>query len=496
MMMTFLTQAGMVPALLIALVGMLVHHTAPDHKAGRRVLHLTLIADALLVVVVSVTLLFDNRKEPLPTSVVSIPRTPAQPLFRSRFITLGTWSPDGGYLCFGALDITEDRSSVVLHFLHAESGEVCRAERHLPMKTDWHRQTAWLPDGRLLFLSTKGEMALLTPCVAGVERLTGRYPATFDQVAAYEGMSGRILLESEGAFWILDGVSLEARQIPGVSPNPYDAHWDHYAWSPDGEHLAISRLNGRDRTEESTLYLVAGDTGEVVHRLPLEYASDQQAPWVEWLAKDELLYHGGGVLAIVNFRSHSPRMVDVLKDIFALDIDYPREISSMASVVHPAGGHYTLAVRVNHPRNQNLYLYHSETDSVVILQHEVHTLLFFPKGEWEQLPKWEDPPTYRDEYELVWVDTPRDARRLVVQGHTPRDTPHLLVRYLPQSSQAVFSSSQGVSLVSVPDGELLRFWELAGGEDSSHTYVRVSPNGEGLVVMEDKVGMYWIPLPH
>lgn len=434
--------------------------------------------------------------EPLPTSVIPIPRTPVQPLVRARSITLGTWSADGKYLAFGLLETSEGPPLTTLNFLSAESGNVCQADERYPPISSLRRQYAWLPDGRLLFISEEGEIDLLKPCEAGRERLTDRYSAKFSQVAAYEGKSSRILLKNQESFWILDGDSLEARQIPEVSPNPYEVHWDNYAWSPGGERLAISRLNGRDRKAGSTLYLVAGDTGEVVKSLPLEYASDQSAPWVEWLTRDELLLDSGGVLAVMDLRSDPPRIVHVLKDIFALDIAYPDEISSMASITDKAEESYHLAVRVNHPRNQDSYLYHSETGSVEVLRHEVNTILFFPDGEWTKLrnlPEWEDVP---DEYELVWVDAPgKETRRLVVQGHTPRNYPTLFATYLPRSSQMAFSSSQGISLVSVPDGELLRFWELAGGEGSHYAHLLATPDEKAVVAVAEGVGLYFIPLP-
>mgnify|MGYP000694686706 CR=1 FL=1 len=73
------------------------------------------------------------------------------------------------------------------------------------------------------------------------------------------------------------GLALAVQQIAEVTPNPYERHWDDAAWSLDGEWLAISRLNGRDKTDGSTLYLIAGDSGEVAKQLPLGYASDQHA---------------------------------------------------------------------------------------------------------------------------------------------------------------------------------------------------------------------------
>lgn len=99
------------------------------------------------------------------------------------------------------------------------------------------------------------------------------------------------------------------------------------------------------------------------------------------------------------------------------------------------------------------------------------------------------------EYELVWVDTPgKEPRRLVVQGHTPRNYSYLYARYLPQSSQIAFSSSQGISLVSVPDGELLSFWEFADGEGIRDIYTLAAPDGKALVAVADGVGLYFIPL--
>jgi dipeptidyl aminopeptidase/acylaminoacyl peptidase len=438
---------------------------------------------------------------PLPTSVVAVQRTSVQPLIRSSSIGVGKWSPDGSYLVFSLPEIAGDQSVMSLNFLKADMGEVCQAGQ-TKWVTEWasdglREHFAWLPDGRLLFVSESGEILLFKPCTADVENLTSRYPVTFTHAVVYDEQSGRVLLKNPESYWVLDGVSLEARQIPGVSPNPYEAHWDRYAWSPGGDRLAIARLNGRDRQDGTTLYIVEGATGAVEKSLPLVYASDQSAPMVEWLTNDELLIHGGAALTVMDLRSEPPQFTDLLKDVFLLDVAYPDDFSSMASVVDKAGGGYHVAARVNHPRNQAIYVYHSETGQVEVLQSDVDLLLFFPDGEWTELTKFEAIPTYRDEYELVWVDTPEaEPRRLVVQGHVPRNYPDLNAEYLPGSSRMVFSSSQGVSLVSIPDGALLGFWELAGGSASPSTFALASPDGKALVAIVERVGLYYIPLPN
>jgi hypothetical protein len=66
-------------------------------------------------------------------------------------------------------------------------------------------------------------------------------------------------------------------------------------------------------------------------------------------------------------------------------------------------------------------------------------------------------------------------------------------QYLPAAAQLVFTSSQGISLVSIPGGELAGFWEMAGGGDFYS--VLPAPGGEALVVTARGDGLYYIPLP-
>jgi len=433
--------------------------------------------------------------EPLPTSNVPIQRTPVQPLLSGRFITPGNWSSDGRYLLFSQLEASDGQPTTRLNFLNTITGEICQAEKGYPSESGLHENYVWLPDGRLLFISEGGEIDLLKPCEADIEQLTDRYPERFTQVAAYDSQSSRILLKNKDSLWIMDGASLDSWPIPEVSPNPYELHWDRYAWSPDGERLAISRLNGRERKDGSTLYLVAGDTGEVLGSQPLAYAYDQSAPGVEWLTNDELLLHGGGILGTVDYSSEPPRITDVIKDIFALDIAYPDDVSSMTSIVEPTGESYYLAVWVNLPGNQDMYLYHSETGSVEVHHPLANLLLFFPGGEWSQHWKLEPGTPEQDEFELTWVNMPgQESQRMVVQGHTPRNYPTLFASYLPQSSQITFRSSQGISLVSIPDGETLMFWDLSNGEGFLDINLSVSPNENALIAIVDGVELYHIPL--
>jgi hypothetical protein len=283
-------------------------------------------------------------------------------------------------------------------------------------------------------------------------------------------------------------------RIHGVTPNPYELHWDTFAWLPGGERLAIARLNGRDRSEGSSLYLISGEAGQVENSLPLAYASDQSAPWIEGLTDQAVLVHGNGDLVVIDFSPDPPVFVNVLVDIFGLDIDYPDEVSAAGSFVDRQGHGYYLAVRLNHPRNQATYLYHSETGRVNVYDHEHHTLLLLPDGQLVEMPKLENTPSYRDEYDLALVDAPEAVQpRLALSGHTPREYPHLSIRYLAATSQIAVGSAHGVSLVSLPDGEMAAYWDLTGPGFSP--WLIVAPDGSALAAAKDLGGLYYIPLP-
>jgi hypothetical protein len=403
------------------------------------------------------------RQPPLPTPLpdidVGMPKTEVQPVLAGAVVLPGGWSPDGSYFMFGTQD-----AGLTVHFLKGKTGEICTTEGQFSRMDGVREHYAWLQDGRLLFVDGAGEMVLLVPCQPGVERLTDHFAATFTQISASAPENGQILLRSESAYWILNGRTLEARPISEVSPNPYEFHWDGFVWLPGGERLVIARLNGRKGSNAgSTLYLIDGFTGEVLKSHFMEGDFGQSAPWMEALGNQQVLLHAQGEWLIVDFSVEPVKVTNVLKDIFRLDIRFPDEISAAGSHLESDGNGYYLAVRVNHPRNQATHLYSSPTGRVYVYHHEHHTLLIFPDGYLMELPKLETEPTYRDEYDIVLVDDPESVQpRLVLTGHTPREYLYLSLVYLAKRSQLAVASAHGVSLVSLPNGEMEAYWVLVG----------------------------------
>jgi hypothetical protein len=181
-----------------------------------------------------------------------------------------------------------------------------------------------------------------------------------------------------------------------------------------------------------------------------------------------------------------------LKDLFGLDLSFPDDASSSFSQIDASGKFYHLGVHANHPRNHSVYLYHSETGKVEVLDPTADPILFLPDGKCIYLPAMQSDATYKDEFELIWVDQPEKPHAyLTLQGHNPRDYPTLAMACFEKSSRIAFASAQGVSLVSIPDGKLLRFWDLGGARNVSLT---LSPDEKYLVAMTD-TAIYPLELP-
>ena len=427
---------------------------------------------------------------PLPDIEVGIPKTEIQPLLDGMAALPGSWSPDSSYFVFGVPD-----TGLTLHYLRAETGDICTADMSFAHMDSLRNQHAWLPDSRLLVVDPKGAVVILTPCENGGESLTNEFPERVTQIEAYSTATERMLLKSKNSYWLLNTKDFTVQPIPEVSPVPYDFHWDTYTWLPGSDNLVIARLNGRKgSTAGSTLFEIDGKTGEVQKSLLLSGEYGQSSPWIDGLSQHELLVHDRGKLLIVDFNTDPPTVANALKDIFHLDIPYPDEASAASSLADKEGNGYYLAVRLNHPHNQATYLYSSETDRVYEYDHKHHSLLLFPDGEFMEMPKQEDVLSYTDEYDVVRIDEPETVQPVLkISGHTPRDYPHLSFAYLDRASKLAVASAHGVSLVSLPNGEMEAYWTLPG-EGYSPSLV-AAPDGSALIATKDYGGLYFIPLP-
>jgi hypothetical protein len=422
----------------------------------------------------------------LPSSELDFPKTAVEPVLGGIATAVGSWSPDSAYFFFGA---QSSDNTTTLHFLDGATGEVCDAAGQFTLVTELRSRHAWLPDGRLFFVNYDGQVVLLTPCTDEVTDITDRLKAAITDIRAYAPETGRLLLQGNSAYWILDAKTLNMQQIEGVVPNPNDLHWDQFTWLPGGNQVVISHLNGHDRTEGSTLYLIAGETGQVVNSLALDLASDQSAPFIEPLIDQQIILSGEGDLLIVDLGTSPAAVTNVMADIFKLDIDYPNEMSSAGWYTEAGGQGYYLVMRLNHPRNKALYWYHSTDNSITTVDNNRSTLVLLPDNQLWDMSPWEDQPSYQDTYDVI---TLASGASTVVKfpGHVPRNYPRLSFKYLAPTAQIAVASSQGVALHEVTDGAMNRFWDVSG--DGYAPALLVSPDGASLIAAKDYGPLYWL----
>lgn len=419
-------------------------------------------------------------------SDLDFPKIPLQPLSAGADISgWRTWSPDGAYFFFTMVEPSEDpRSDRVystLNFLNAETGQVCQHSQKI-LGGYGFTQLHWLADGRLLFVTESHGVQLFTPCEEQVLSLEERIPESIYPRQIFGGESDAfILLRGETHYWLLDRETLQAR--PLERPLPGADSFDRQVWSPSGEQLAFIQSAGSSAGEGNILTIVAVDSGQIIRGIQLPGDSEPGPPVTEWLLEDKLFvwdFSPAGPL-LVDLAEEPPKIVPVRDELLGLEIAIPDETAGMGYFADEEAGNFHIAVRTNKPGVDALLIYHSETGEVERWAEDAHYYLLFPNGDFVFLNRLEDEPTYSDEFQLIWVDDPlRPPERLVVEGHTPRNYPDLWPRLLPGGEQLAFGSSQGISLVSIPDGQLLNFWQL---ESQGHPLPSISPSPDGRFIV-------------
>jgi hypothetical protein len=258
-------------------------------------------------------------------------------------------------------------------------------------------------------------------------------------------------------------------------------------WSPDGRRLSIAPAGDGS---EARLFLFDVNTGLTVRVIDAA-AGATGGIFHRWLTDEILLIHQSGPEPmLLDLRQPTLRPTPILSQLLDHNISYPGD--TMAFGVYPADSgddeDFIIFVAVREPAAEGIYIYHSATGEVERLPYDRPTHLFFPDGravfvdkfEWDNLGPEPDGP---DRHQLYWVGTAGGRlSQIEIVGHQPRGN-MLQTLWLPDTSQMVFASSQGMSLVSLPDGQLLDFWRLTGTEDPVQTaLVQLSPNKQTLIV--------------
>jgi hypothetical protein len=417
---------------------------------------------------------------------LQLPKTPLEPFATgAEMAGRGLWSPDSKWFFFDLArageDPRSDRRVTAASFLDPESGEICQQDQEYLGPVNLSNQARWLPDGRLLIFAQDEGVQVLAPCGETVS-LDDRFSEPILSIPMQQFEEQYILLQGERQYWLLDSQTLDARPLEGFLPSMEDRQ----AWSPSGDQLAIYQPGTGDPPGQGRLTLLDAGSGEVLRTVELPPYSEMLM--LQWLRDDTLYMYtfSENSPTLVDLSESEPQIIKVLPELFGLNLDYPGEFSSDTAVADPSTGTYHIAFKVNAADDKTTYLYHSESDQIERLPVEGHTYLIFPNGDFEPLFSAQDELAYIDEFDLVWVDgAEKDIQHLSVAGHTSRSYPILWPRWIPGRQEIAFASSQGVSLVSIPGGQILGFWTLEGGGDANRPMA--SPDGRFVVVSTSRL---------
>jgi hypothetical protein len=453
----------------------------------------------------------EARPESLPTAFASEEgKTPVEPILYGDG-SMGSWSPDGTYYFTPLLETPipgSDRRTTVLHFTAAETGLDCPASETF-IGAQGYQNFAWLDEENLLFIDRAGRALLFSPCKPGFLDLSDRFAEPLVGVGAplissVPARAGPLLLEASSAYWLLNPATLQAR--PLAEPVPSAGQVDSFSWTDDGRQLAVLQpiQNEPDRTRLTLLDL---DSGQILRSFEVETGNEDRAPIIERIGPERLFVWGfgtGGPL-LVDLSVEPARQERVLPELFGHELDYPLDVHSMGAFYSPDSNSFHIVVHVNLPGDQSIYLYHGESGQVEVFPGEGQALVIFPGDDLMLQVPLQEISAYEEEYDLIWADAPeQESKRLVVSEHSYRNDPYLKFRLLPDRQALLISSTQGISMVGLPGGETLEFWQLVGGETATYVSLILSPDGRSVIAhahlnspMEGEgqgSPLYWIPL--
>jgi hypothetical protein len=425
-------------------------------------------------------------EEPTPILPGDNEKIPVQPLLTTESITGIGWSPQGSYFAFSMVEKSDDprsdREFAVIKIFNRGTGEICQTDlRYLGgMRVNTREMVAWLPDERLLAVTPDLNLAILTPCETDYAEVGIGLIKPAVNIPLSTGSSNWILVRGESSFWLFDSINHSLHKLETVPANLQIRHWP--GWSPSGERLAL--VNPAEAAVD--LYIIEAATGILERVIPLDIPPDNYPPMAEWVLEDQVFIwdHSEAGPLLVSLLSDGVEYARVIPSYLNLsDINYPHNISGMGVSSDADARRFFTVLHLEDEEKHRVYIYDSSLEGTRELAYEGNVILFEPGKSRLLIRQDYAPLSAREAYDLLWLTDPDlQPEPLIIQGHYPRNNPWLDVRLMPGGEEILISSSQGVSLVSVPGGELQAFWELVGAENASNASAQVSERGDVIVI--------------
>ncbi len=458
-----------------------------------------------------------------PESDVSFPHNLAgetntlQPIALGEDFTPGRWSGDGRYYYYseqGPMDEPgSNQAYQTLTFLDTYTGETCVSvggmvsfsynvwiEAMLPEHLFSYDRTLWMNDNRLLYLSKDGELFALTPCSDAIENWTDSLPepvTAFHYGTNYD--HSQMLLEGESGTWLFTystGASVKV-DLPASYPDEAT----RFTWSPWEEKLVSSRVDQGERIILESIDPVSG-VAELIAEFPVITEGSgwghSVSPGVGWTANDQILLHyldnWHEQLKLIDLISQPVKITDVFIDLFGIDSpSLDHALSEFGEIDATGRENYYLILATGLSPDGQLYLYSGETGLVETYSFDPPKLLVFPNGDITFADRFGEIPIGEEPYQVIHIDTDKEPFNLEIIGRIPGQSPWGKVVMIPGRDQLLIAKDQGVSLVDLESGEILKLWELENQAQYDNFSLHPSPDGKTVIIfaMQNEENNEW-----
>jgi WD40 repeat protein len=464
--------------------------------------------------------------EPSPTATpeeLNIEKIPIPILLTSEDLQPGMWSPDGSYFYYSQQgpigEPGPDQANTTLFFLNGLTGVTCQGIQETTIFTQMesgtypvgigpHERTIWLDDNHLLYINPNGELLALTPCSDSTENWSASLPDTISSFRYGSVEDSQILLMGEQAYWLFTPSTRQSVKLNlPAQQEGMDISFARSPWEPK---LISSRLEYRQGELWIIVERIDTQTGiaslitEIQASPELQFSNPMGAG-IERLNKDKLLvYDTITGMRLYDITSQPPQFTNLFPDLFGIEYPGMDKVSAWGRMSGTGDGDYHFILETGMAADGQYYIYHPESGVVDQYPLDPPLLVVFPSGE-GGIGQSMDSPLSNITFKVILVDSGTEPYNLVAKGHTPSRNAWSFATILPGVKKVMFSSIQGISIVDLKSGEILRFWGLENQEEYQDFYTMLSPDGKtvvGFASQKQKVpgtgnppqDMYWLRL--
>jgi WD40 repeat protein len=454
---------------------------------------------------------------------VNMEKLPIPVLVTGNNLQGGNWSLDGSYFYYTDLgplgEPAPNQAIKSLSFLDARTGEICPSIQETVTFTqdEWHfypegidlneRILWWIEDNRLLYLDPFGELMALRPCSDSTENWSASLPDSIPSFRYGPAAGSQILLKGELAYWLFTTSTRQSVKLD--IPAPEEGKEISLDWSPWEPKLISSWIEERQGEYWVVLAYIDAVTGSASPITEFQASPELQNSYpmyvgVGWLSKDQILV--GDISSwsrLYDLSSQPIQFTNLFPDLFGMEFPGMGPIMSSNTIRGTGGRDYHFTFTTGFDMDAQYYIYHAENGAVDQYPLDPSLLVIFPTGQGDIVSSYMGSQPSNNTYRVIFVDSDTQPYDLVAKGHTPGQNSWSSATILPGGQRVMFSSIQGISLVDLQSGEILKFWGLENQEQYADFYAWLSPDGMSVVGFASaqapgqgyqNQAMYWLRL--